>query len=74
MPKFPIHRRTEGLPRTRILLGPCPGCELWTVEYDLSNVWSNWKPDEFEAVIEGLLKEHVDQCSGLREIVDAYRR
>lgn len=71
--RFPITRRIEGLPRTRLVLGPCPGCQLWTVEYDLGNVWSNWGPEEFEAVVENLLREHADECPGLREIIEILR-
>lgn len=71
MPRFPINRRIEGLPRTRVILGPCPGCDLWTVDYDIGQVFAVWEPDEFQFVVEGLLRGHAKECSGLREIIEA---
>lgn len=71
MPRFPINRRIEGLPRTRIVLGPCPGCDLWTVEYDIGEVFAAWEPHEFSMVVEQILRDHAGDCSGLQEIIKA---
>jgi hypothetical protein len=51
------------------ILGPCPGCEMWTIQYD-PDVMGEWPThDAFAAVIEDLLGEHLDECRGLQEIV-----
>lgn len=47
------------------VLGPCPGCELWTLEYDMRDR----SHEEWNEVVEDLLREHLDECRGLQEIV-----
>lgn len=52
-----------------VILGPCPGCEMWTVQYDISTVQSYESAVAFADVIEDLLGEHLDECWGLQEII-----
>lgn len=70
------------------VLGPCPGCVNWTLEYaeDVEQQWSAvnlWRPgddpmipvvaladrSEWHAVVEAILRDHLDECPGLREIM-----
>ena len=68
MGQFPLNRRIEGLPGG-FVLGPCPGCWLWTVEYHAEDlIW--WTPQEFPGVLEDLIRNHaLEDCSGLRGII-----
>lgn len=52
-----------------IILGPCPGCELWTVEYDYPTMVSYGSHEEFSVMVEQLLADHLAECPGLQEIV-----
>ena len=64
MPRMQITKDRVG-----VVLGPCPGCEMWTVQYD-HTVPSQWQSHaEFADVIEGLLWDHLAACRGLQEIV-----
>lgn len=51
------------------VLGPCPGCESWTLEYprDVMMEWPTY--DAWVDAVEGILQEHMTECSGLREIM-----
>lgn len=63
MPRMPAQR----LPATDlVILGPCPGCSVWTLEYD-SEVRASY--DDFELAVESLLQDHLDACPGLRELL-----
>lgn len=56
------------------VIGPCPGCSIWTLEYEhtLIGMDSAWQSvQDFRDAIEGVLEEHLDECSGLQEIVAA---
>lgn len=57
------------MPLTRVnaivILGPCPGCFLWTLEYEQGQ----FRPAELTEMVESVLQDHVDECSGLEEIV-----
>lgn len=46
----------------RVIIGPCPGCEMWTLE---------WLETErpFDTEVELILSDHLDLCTGLQEIV-----
>lgn len=61
----------ELVPETAFtVLGPCPGCWVWTLEYWREDV-AVWSQFEFNQVIEDLLAEHLQECSGLREVLAA---
>jgi Fe-S oxidoreductase len=52
------------------VLGPCPGCTLWTVQYDHAMVVADyWSTADFHEDIEALLREHLDECAALQEYV-----
>lgn len=51
------------------ILGPCPGCETWTVEYDYPTMTGFGTREEFVAAVEHVLQEHLAECRGLQEIV-----
>lgn len=53
-----------------VVLGPCPGCWLWTVEYP-REVATQYLPQEWNDEVERLLQEHLAECAGLREIVES---
>lgn len=49
-----------------VVLGPCPGCSCWQVEYNTSLFTSIV---ELHETVEGTLQDHLDECPGLQEIV-----
>jgi len=55
--------------KTGVTLGPCPGCEMWTVQYDRVVEASYLSAVAFADVIENILADHLDECRGLQEIV-----
>lgn len=90
MPRMKTHHDRDA---HRVVIGPCPGCDIWTLEYDTDLVltklcscaWSgrgahhttecpvvraHYLPAEFNALVESILAEHLQECSGLREVVD----
>lgn len=55
----------------QVILGPCPGCEIWTLDYSLVVAATDYASDEnFAEHVEFILQEHLAECSGLRELVD----
>lgn len=68
MPIMPTFRDDD---RDRIVLGPCPGCDLWTIEYRMGQIGpEGLTPEELNDVIEGALREHLETCLGLQEVLD----
>lgn len=65
MPRMPIHR--EPWHQDFIVLGPCPGCYLWTLEYQRFLL----PPEELIEIVEDALQDHLEECPGLQEIVDS---
>jgi hypothetical protein len=58
-------------PNDRFILGPCPGCDLWTLEYGRQEVIDIFGTvEQFHAFVEGLLAEHLAECLGLQEIIN----
>lgn len=65
-----------------VVLGICPGCDLWQVDYTDVVAASYMRahygadgevvvdPQPWADVIEALLEEHVAECHGLRELLD----
>lgn len=65
MPRMKTHYDRDG---GFVVIGPCPGCDIWTLQYDAALATSSsWDLSE---VVEGILADHLRECSGLREIVD----
>lgn len=52
-----------------VVLGPCPGCLLWQVDYTDEAMLSFGTPEAFEAVIEALLQEHLADCEHLQALL-----
>lgn len=75
MPKMGIHKDPEDYLAGQTILGPCPGCDLWTVQFargDFASVdfiRAVKLERELNDTIEMLLEEHLAECSGLQEIV-----
>jgi hypothetical protein len=52
------------------VLGPCPGCTIWTLEYPHIIVTTDWwHYSDFAEDVETILREHVAECAGLQEIL-----
>lgn len=69
MPRMPITRKPEPGMASTVILGPCPGCYSWTIEYDLAIVHRDGI--NLPETVEALLQEHLLECSGMQEIVNA---
>ena len=68
------------------VLGPCPGCDAWQLDYtdEVAQRFVRLVPDEsqpfghridtkpFYDVIEDALREHMAECPHLRDLVEAY--
>jgi hypothetical protein len=69
MPKMPITKSPEPSLRHTVILGPCPGCYAWTLQYDMSRILV----DGIDLVteVEQALQEHLAECAGLQEIVES---
>ena len=69
-----------------VVLGPCPGCDSWQVDYtdEVAQTYVQvvYDPDEplgrridvqpFYDVIEDALREHAEECPHLRDLIEAY--
>lgn len=61
------------------VLGPCPGCDDWQLDYADTVVDQYAKVtmtgsdlSEFFALIEAILQEHLAECPHLRDLVEFY--
>lgn len=65
------------------VLGPCPGCDNWQVDYTNGALQPYVRSvlgangieadmTDFYAVIEAVLQEHLDECPHLRDLVEEY--
>jgi hypothetical protein len=52
-----------------VILGPCPGCLLWQLDYTFA-VASEWTRAIWHLVVERALEEHFADCAPLRELMD----
>jgi len=68
MPRMPVTKRLPEDPQM-VVLGPCPGCYAWTIEYNLDVV--HRERVELSETVEALLQEHLLECAGMREIVES---
>ena len=64
MPKMNVRRDPDGLYGDTII-GPCPGCDLWTIQLTRSG----WTTSELNETVESMLQDHLLECAGLQEIV-----
>lgn len=66
-----------------VILGPCPGCDNWQVDYadDIATSYVEVRvnpegriepdPTPWFLALEGVLQEHLAECEPLRQIVAA---
>lgn len=64
-------------PAVDVVLGPCPGCELWQVDYSykvaqefIQMADGSFDTSLFHEAVEELLREHLDECLHLQILVD----
>ena len=69
MPRMQITKVVHDSGKSGVILGPCPGCEMWTVQYDRDVEMSFGSAAAFAEVIEEILADHLDECRGLQEII-----
>lgn len=69
MPRMPVTKypQLDASMKGTVILGPCPGCYSWTVEYRTDQPGLQ----ELAWTIEAMLQEHLAECPGLQEIVNA---
>lgn len=65
MGRMPVEKVGQPFGQT-VVVGPCPGCFCWQVEYDTALFTSI---TELHETVESVLQEHLEECSGLQEIV-----
>lgn len=53
-----------------VVLGPCPGCDLWQVDYTDAVQLSYGTYPAFCDALEGVLAEHLDECPELQLILE----
>ena len=54
----------------RVVLGLCPGCQNWQVDYQpRSPDLELLSMEELYAVVEGVLAEHLAECPHLRQLI-----
>lgn len=51
-----------------VVLGPCPGCECWQVDYT-QDVAAAMGLEPFREAVEFLLQEHLDECPHLQLVL-----
>jgi hypothetical protein len=69
MGRFPVQYEHDHL-KNQVILGPCPGCFAWTLQYDKFQILEVFDSvQDFHDYVEDLLQKHLAECSGLREIV-----
>lgn len=69
MPRMPVTRSPEEWMRNTVILGPCPGCYIWTIEYHTKEIAVSGI--DLHYAVESLLQEHLQECPGMREIVES---
>lgn len=52
-----------------VVLGPCPGCESWQLDYTDAAAGTFHTGEAFYAVIEDLLGDHLEECPHLRQLL-----
>ena len=64
-------------PAVDVVLGPCPGCQLWQIDYSyrvaqefIQMVDGSFDVRPFHQAVEELLREHLDECPHLQLLVD----
>jgi len=51
-----------------VVLGPCPGCESWQLDYSKDVVSALGVASFYEAV-EGILQDHLVECPHLQQLL-----
>lgn len=79
MPQLSSRRFSER-PEYTVVLGPCPGCDDWQVDYtdEVRDSYSRptienpttFTVGDFHQVIEDVLQEHLNECPHLRDLVE----
>ena len=53
-----------------VVLGPCPGCDDWQLDYTYEAAATFASPLEFEMAVESILVEHASlQCPRLQDLL-----
>lgn len=54
-----------------VVLGPCPGCQSWQLDYDQILVIGTWLGDHeaFTQAIETILVDHLVECVHLQRAI-----
>lgn len=78
MTRLPARRFTDR-PAYTVVLGPCPGCDDWQLDYTDEVAEEYQRPSwedpntftirDFRAVIEEVLAEHLAECPHLRDLI-----
>lgn len=81
MTMMPARRRDA--PSADVVLGPCPGCDSWQVDYtdEVAREFAKLQPGpdlglevdmaEWYLAIEGVLEEHAAECPHLQDLINA---
>lgn len=56
-------------PEYDVVLGPCPGCELWQVDYTQQAAFSYGLGLTFRGVLERVIREHLQECVHLQGLL-----
>lgn len=67
----PTPMKGERIPGAQwdVILGPCPGCELWQVDY-ADDVTMLYATDvEWHEIVESVLTDHLVECVHLQRFV-----
>jgi hypothetical protein len=77
-----MNARRFNRPSYSVVLGPCPGCDDWQLDYTNEVMDSYSRPvvgedgtftvADFRQVIEDILQEHMRECPHLRDLVQHY--
>lgn len=51
-----------------VILGPCPGCDNWQIQYTW-NVCFDFERPDFERMVEACLQDHYHECPPLQALV-----
>lgn len=75
--RMPAQRLSDEWTGNLVALGPCPGCQLWQLEYTdaVAGQYAMLTPTGLDLsawyqVIEEALAEHLNECPHLQAIID----
>ena len=70
-----MRMHVQRVDRKTVVIGPCPGCTLWTLEYDRATFDSLGGDDErggaveLTEAVESALQDHLAECWGLQQLL-----